>query len=105
MVYEAPLSTFRSIKAGVAGIETRASLYRERRGCIMAKRTVHMAVSGSESPWRVVGKVVSRAVSSDDYEFDLQTHPDLANARAVGKRTCEIGVTMSTYFDWAVLRL
>jgi TRAP-type uncharacterized transport system substrate-binding protein len=71
----------------------------------MAKRTVHMAVSGSESPWREVGKVVSRAVSSDDYEFDLQTHPDLANARAVGKGTCEIGVTMATYFDWAVLRL
>ena len=48
----------------------------------MAKRTVHMAVSGAESPWREVGKVISRAVSSDDYEFDLQSHPDLANARA-----------------------
>jgi len=71
----------------------------------MAKRVVHMAVSGAESPWREVGKVISRALSSQDYEFDLQTHADLANARAVGKGQCELGVTMATYFDWAALRL
>ncbi|HEY3115183.1 MAG TPA: TAXI family TRAP transporter solute-binding subunit [Chloroflexota bacterium] len=69
----------------------------------MAKRTVHMAVSGAESPWREVGKVISRALQSSNYEFDLQTHPDLANGRAVGNNVCEIGVTMATYFDWAAL--
>src|SRR2546425_12999112 len=62
-----------------------------------------MAVSGAESPWREVGKVVSRALSSSNYEFDLQTHPDLANARAVGNGVCEMGVTMGTYFNWAAL--
>ena len=71
----------------------------------MAKRVVHMAVSGAESPWREVGKVISRALSSADYEFDLQTHPDLANARAVGNGKCELGVTMATYFDWAAVHL
>ena len=69
----------------------------------MAKRLVNFAVSGAESPWREVGKVISRAVSSNDYEFDLQSHPDLANVRAVGADKCEIGVTMATYFDWAAL--
>lgn len=69
----------------------------------MAKRTVHMAVSGAESPWREVGKVISRALAGSDYEFDLQSHPDLANARAVGNNQCEIGVTMGTYFNWAAL--
>jgi len=71
----------------------------------MAKRTVHFAVSGAESPWREVGKVISRAVSSDDYEFDLQSHPDLANPRAVGNGTCELGVTMATYYDWAAVHI
>src|SRR5438105_1461531 len=74
------------------------------RRSTMAKRLVHMAVSGAESPWREVGKVISRAVSSDEYEFDLQSHPDLANVRAVGADKCELGVTMATYFDWAALR-
>ena len=71
----------------------------------MAKRTVNFAVSGAESPWREVGKVISRAVSSDDYEFDLQSHPDLANPRAVGNGTCELGVTMATYYDWAAVHI
>jgi hypothetical protein len=71
----------------------------------MAKRTVHMAVSGAESPWREVGKVISRALGSSNYDFDLQSHPDLANGRAVGNGDCELGVTMATYFDWAALHL
>jgi len=71
----------------------------------MAKRAVNFAVSGAESPWREVGKVISRALSSEEYEFDLQTHADLANARAVGSGQCEIGVTMATYFDWAALHM
>jgi TRAP-type uncharacterized transport system substrate-binding protein len=70
----------------------------------MAKRIVHMAVSGPESPWQEVGKVISRALANSAYEFDLQRHPDLANLRAVGKGQCEIGVTMGTYFNWAALR-
>src|SRR5438093_9693000 len=62
-----------------------------------------MAVSGAQSPWREVGKVISRALASSNYEFDLQSHPDLANGRAVGNGACEIGVTMGTYFNWAAL--
>src|SRR5262249_34929063 len=79
--------------------------HRSRRCFHMAKRTVHFAVSGAESPWREVGKVISRAVSSDAYEFDLQSHPDLANLRAVGNGGCELGVTMATYFDWGAVHL
>src|SRR5437588_870235 len=71
----------------------------------MAQRVVHMAVSGAESPWREVGKVITRAIGSSDYEWDLQTHADLANGRAVGNGECEIGVTMGTYFNWAALHL